>query len=443
MNNADEGACTLGCTAAVCGDGLVQVGVETCDDGNNVEGDGCEPDCTVKRKVVVILQRSCVLLKTGMVSCWGHAGALGTGDANSLGDDPGELPTPDIDLGGISVDIAASRGGFCALRDTGDVRCWGGNGYGQLGINSINDIGDGPGEMPPSDSKVGKQVISIAGGGDDTPSATMCAITTDGELRCWGSNGSGQLGLGHTNNLGDDPGELPSTATPVGFVPVQVSVGGRHVCARSAAGKVRCWGDGSFGQLGNGSTASLGDDPGELPVPDIALGGAVAEISCGNGHTCARMNDGAVRCWGRNDYGQLGIGSTQSIGDGPGEMPPANVALGGTIKSIASGNFHTCALRSDDSTVRCWGRNHRGQLGIGSTQSIGDGPGEMPPADAKLGGAALAVFAGASSNHAFAFLAGMQLRGWGQNDDGQLGLGHVAHIGDNELPSSAPFVPYE
>ena len=445
LNNADEGACTLACEVAVCGDGLVQEGVEACDDGNVVDGDGCEADCTIDVQMALMRNRTCILLKTGAVRCWGlgGAGALGQGNTISLGDDPGELPTPDLDLGGAAVSLSSGFGSFCAVLDGGKVRCWGLNTYGQLGINSTMSIGDEPGEMPPVDSMVGKLAIKVAAGADGGNASTACALTTDGEVRCWGSNAWGQLGLGHTTDLGDGPGELPTTSTPVGFAPVEVAVGGRHVCARSAMGKVRCWGAGDHGQLGTGNTASLGDEPGELPVADVALGGVAVELAAGRDHTCARMDNDAVRCWGRNNRGQLGIGSTQSIGDGPGEMPPAEVALGGPAKSLSTGTEHVCVLRSDDSTVRCWGENNQGQLGIGSIGAIGDGPGEMPPADAKLGGAAVVLFAGNNTDHHCAMMAGDQLRCWGLNQSGTLGLGHVNDIGDDELPSSEPFVPYQ
>ena len=476
-NNKDDGACTLACQAAACGDGLVhagveacddgnmvqtdaclntcanakcgdsvvQAGVEVCDDGNLVDFDGCDGDCTVSFQMSLIGQRSCALLKSGMVRCWGFGGAvlgLGTMSPN-LGDNPGELPTPDLALGGVSVGIRGGNSAYCALRDTGVVRCWGDNFFGQLGINSTAKIGLNPGDMPPADSLVGKPAVQLGGGGSGVNGGTFCAITSDGELRCWGGNATGMLGLGHTMVIGDDPGELPGAATPVGFVPARVYVGHFHACALSTQGKVRCWGLNDSGQLGNGATGTLGDDPGELPVADVELGGVAVELAVGLNFNCARMATGDVRCWGLNDFGQLGLGNTTNIGDDPGEMPPASVALGGPAKSIIPGFSHTCALRSDDNTVRCWGKNDFGQLGLGNTNTIGDGPGEMPPADAKIGGPALAVFGGSGSGHSCAMLAGMKLRCWGANGSGRLGLGHSNTIGDDELPSSAPFVPYE
>jgi alpha-tubulin suppressor-like RCC1 family protein len=278
----------------------------------------------------------------------------------------------------------------------------------------------------------------LSGGG-----TTYCAITTDDALRCWGQNFAGELGLGNKGNgVGDAPGELPKSDLPVGFSPVQVVHGNQHTCVRSAAGKVRCWGGNSFGQLGYGNTVDLGDNPGELPTADVNVGGTAIDLSAGLEHNCVILNTGAVRCWGNNDLGQLGLGNKTVIGNGPGEMPPASVNLGGLATQLATGEAHTCALL-DNGKVRCWGENNFGQLGLGNTKTIGDGPGEMPPADTQLGALALAIYGGTNANHHCVLLAGSQLRCWGLNSAGQLGIGSEINIGDNELPSSAPLTLYK
>ena len=438
-NLVQTDACLNTCKSAKCGDSVVLAGVEACDDGNVIDGDGCPASCTVDFRVVLDANHTCALLTNGEVHCWGDGskGQLAIGNTLVLGDTANELPTPAATFGGLVVDIAVGAASTCALLADGAVRCAGDNVKGQLGINSTVVIGDTMAELPPANSAVGKPAKAVFGA-----SGTFCVITTDNALRCWGDNSDGQLGLGSVGNAGDQPGELPKPDVPVGFAPVQITAGNNHTCARSAAGKVRCWGQNNEGQLGYGNTIVLGDGPGELPTADVNIGGTVIDISSGVHHTCAVLDDGAVRCWGRNTKGQLGIGSTVTIGDGPGEMPPASVNLGGLAARVSCGVNHSCALMNDGK-VRCWGENTFGQLGIGSTVTIGDGPGEMPPVAAGLGGAALALYGGTNADSHCALLAGEQLRCWGANGTGQLGLGSTTTIGDNELPSSVSFVPYK
>ena len=121
----------------------------------------------------------------------------------------------------------------------------------------------------------------------------------------------------------------------------------------------------------------MGDD---LPPIDLGTGRTATAISTGSAHTCALLDDSTVKCWGHNTYGQLGQGSTTWLGDGPGEMgddlPPIDLGTGRTAAAISAGDVHSSALL-DDSTVKCWGHNDLGQLGQGSTTWLGDGPGEM------------------------------------------------------------------
>jgi hypothetical protein len=112
----------------------------------------------------------------------------------------------------------------------------------------------------------------------------------------------------------------------VGDQVLGMAMGNSHTCARLAAGKVRCWGDGSDGALGSGNTSQLGGSPGQK-APFVDVGGSALDLVGGLQHVCALLNGGRVRCWGNNQFGQLGIGSTQNIGDNPGEMPPQDVFL--------------------------------------------------------------------------------------------------------------------
>src|SRR5690606_31156632 len=143
---------------------------------------------------------------------------------------------------------------------------------------------------------------------------------------------------------------------------VEVTAGYWHTCARLDNGAVRCWGHNGSGRLGLGDTVNRGDGPGEmgdaLSTVDLGTGRTAVEIAAGDSHTCARLDNGTVKCWGYNATGRLGLGNVASRGDGPGEMgdslPAVNLGTGRTAVELAAGGAHTCA-RLDDNTVKCWG----------------------------------------------------------------------------------------
>ncbi|HYF47574.1 MAG TPA: hypothetical protein VD926_15270, partial [Acidimicrobiales bacterium] len=151
-----------------------------------------------------------------------------------------------------------------------------------------------------------------------------------------------------------------------------ISGGFRHTCGLANNGTVRCWGANHAGQLGQGTTTAWGDTAGELggqvPPIDLGTGRTATAITSGDDHSCALLDDATVKCWGANTSGQLGQTTTGPNGDAPGEMgddlPPISLGTGRTALSIAAGAVHTCALL-DDFTVKCWGNNGFGQLGIG------------------------------------------------------------------------------
>ncbi|SVB46439.1 uncharacterized protein METZ01_LOCUS199293, partial [marine metagenome] len=162
----------------------------------------------------------------------------------------------------------------------------------------------------------------------------------------------------------------------------RVETGNTHSCFLSHAGRVKCWGTNSFGQLGKDSTASWGDDTSEmaaLGAVNLGTNKTAVSIAAGDYHTCALLNDGTVKCWGLNSSGQLGRDNVLNWGDGSGEMAALGAINLGTNKTavrIAAGDYHTCALLNDG-TVKCWGLNSSGQLGTDSTANLGDGSGEM------------------------------------------------------------------
>ena len=184
--------------------------------------------------------------------------------------------------------------------------------------------------------------LTLAAGNSHT-----CAIVLGGEVRCWGANGSGQVG----------DGTQTYRATPVTVSELSgataITAGNSHTCAIVSGGEVRCWGDNGSGQVGDGTQT-----PRSTPVTVSGISGAIA-ITAGNSHTCAIVSGGDVRCWGSNESGELGDGTQTN------RSTPVAVSELSDATAISGGRSHTCAVLADD-TARCWGHNLTGQLGDGT-----------------------------------------------------------------------------
>ena len=244
---------------------------------------------------------------------------------------------------------------------------------------------------------------------------------------------------------------LPVTSLASSVVASSLSLGGGHACAILSNGRVKCWGANAYGQLGAGDVLSRGDAPNEmgesLPYVDLGAGASAASISLGLDHACALVSSGYVLCWGRNNVGQLGYGDTWTRGDFPGEMgsnlPAVSMGSVWAATSISCGSFFSCAVAGG--VVKCWGQNNFGQLGAGiSALSVGDEVNEMGnqliPVNLGAGVMASAVFAG--SFHACAITTSLQVKCWGQNSNGQLGYEDqfVRGFSSDDMGSNLPFV---
>ncbi len=425
-------------------------------------------------QVAVGLDSVCVALfgdqGTGQstVKCWGDnsSGTLGYGDTVTRGSRPGQMGAalPDVDFGtddnGLPLTInAVYSGGFhsCVVVTSfpsivAQALCWGSNNSGQLGLGDTSNRGDAPAEMgnnlPFVDVGTSREVGTVVEGAFST-----CALLDNNQVKCWGYNGSGQLGLGDINNRGDNPGEmgdnLPFVSLGTGrsvkanaaSPSVAIAAGGDHVCVILDNSTVKCWGDNTFGQLGLGNTAARGDNPNEmgnnLPAVNLGTGRTAKAITAGSAHTCAILDNSTVKCWGYNGFGQLGLGDINSRGDNANEMgnslPTVNLGTGRTAKAIAAGAYHTCALL-DNNQVKCWGDNLSAQLGLGDTNSRGDNANEMgnslPALNFGLGRTPIALVAG-RGDHTCVVLDDQQVKCWGYNGTGQLGQGDINNRGDN------------
>jgi alpha-tubulin suppressor-like RCC1 family protein len=392
---------------------------------------------TDRRAIAITIGKyfSCAELENGTVRCWGESfyGQLGYGNQTTIGDNEAPSLAGPVDLGSPHGALETAAGGnhSCALFDTGTVRCWGLNSSGQLGIGSTENIGDN--ENPGAGGTVnlgGHSAVEIAAG-----EAHTCALLDDGTVRCWGKGASGQLGLGNTENIGDN--EAVDSVAPVnlaGESAIAIAAGANHSCALMASGTVRCWGAGASGQLGYASTVNIGDDETPDAVLPVALGRNATAITAGANHTCARVDDGTLRCWGVGLNGRLGYANTNTIGDNEAPSAAGAISVGRSAVSVTAGNSHTCA-RLDDSTLRCWGLGTNGRLGYSNTTTIGDN--ELPSSTGavNVGGSATAIAAGGS--HTCARLYNGSVRCWGLATSGQLGYANTTAIGDNEAPSLA------
>ena len=383
-------------------------------------------------------EHSCVLTDDSSVVCWGsQTEAFGVNISSSTS-------TPKVinDLEGKNtVQITSMDRGSCALSSDGDVRCWGNKSGGLLGFGSSTGS---------TNSGVGVQLIDLGTNVSieqiDSAAWTSCAITDEGSVLCWGSNSNGQLGIGDNSGsklkIGDAVNEMGDYLNYVDLgtnrTAKQVSVGGYHTCAILDNDLVKCWGSNSHGQLGiytNGS--HIGDNEGEmgdsLSYVDLGTGRTAKQISSGTYHTCAILDNDLVKCWGRNNEGQLGTGGGQST------YTPSSVNLGTgqTANSIDSGSRHVCVLLNN-AEVRCWGRNNEGQLGTGSSSNSANTPQDVEAYGYPNTRDVVAIKSGLL--HTCAVLEDFSLSCWGQNDKGQLG---VAGVSQSAYPLTPAMLGWE
>ncbi len=443
----NENECTNTCLVNPCGNLILDDG-EMCDDGRRDGGDRCSPTCTIVEidDISVGMDHTCALFKSGSVRCWGQNefGALCNGTTEDLGDQPGELPVPDISIADPVKKLASGAFHSCAILMTGNVVCWGKGGAGQLGYGptEVDANCDTKDEVPPQQIDLGASAEDIALGG-----VHSCAIVTDRTVRCWGFAASGQLGT-------DDQVSRYFPAVVKGITGAhKLAAGGQHTCVLLDDASVQCWGGNLYGQLGIGNAINLGGNAGSMPPPAVlGLGGPAVAIATGGYHSCAIVQGGDVRCWGYNDFGQLGTGTSgpgTQVGDQPGE-PLISVDLGAPAVELALGYYHSCALLSDGG-VKCWGRGAAGSLGYAKTDNI-DLPGEFTVLNTvELGDSAFKLRSvggydpSSPGQTTCALLMDMTLRCWGNNEFGQLGLGHRLTIGDDETPDDPALagpVPY-
>jgi alpha-tubulin suppressor-like RCC1 family protein len=294
------------------------------------------------------------------------------------------------------IDVVSAGGGHACLVRASDqsLWCWGRNDHGQLGDGTRT-----PRARPVRVSGIGA-VITVAAGDLHT-----CAVDVDRRVLCWGADDSGQLG---DAGVGGERG-LPQEV--LGLSNARALAAGKDfACALGQDGSVRCWGDDTLGQLGDGG--AVGPHP---PTAVAALTTPVSKLSAEWQHACAVDTAGVLRCWGANSSGQIGDGTAS--GPRP-PTPPSSAALAQTVSDVATGHDHTCALTADG--LYCWGGNAQGQVNPGApsppipTPQAVSGPDVNDP---------IKVVAGAQHTCILRPGDGDNVTCWGARTSGQLGDG--------------------
>jgi len=351
------------------------------------------------------VQHTCALDFDGQAYCWGvnWSGQLGN-DSYDDSPVPAAVDTTGVLDGKTLVQISVGNYHTCALDSTGQAYCWGVNWSGQLGNDSYDDS-PVPVTIDTSDVLDGKTLTQISAGEYHT-----CALDSDGQVYCWGRNWEGQLGNNSTG-ASSVPIAVDTTGVLDGKTLTQVSAGRDYTCVLDSDGQAYCWGNVLYG----GELVSR--VPYAVDTSGVLDGKTLTQIATGHDHACVLDSDGLAYCWGSNDSGQLGDNT------GAGSLVPVAVDTSGvlngkTLAQISAGTSHTCAIDSNGQTY-CWGSNDSGQFGNGFFAS------EYNPApvdtSSGLGGKTL-IQISAGNYHACALDSDNQAYCWGRGDYGQLGI---------------------
>lgn len=284
-----------------------------------------------------------------------------------------------------------------------------------------------------------------------------CVVFDDGKLKCLGANFAGQLGLGDDSTRGDEPlemgSDLPYVYLGMDFKVVSVQAGYYHTCATSSEGRIKCWGENYHGQLGTQDLLNLGDEAfetgNEIPYLDfsseIQTEGPLLKFVTGSNHNCALFTSGRVKCFGTNQYGELGL----EVNDPYVMKHKASfVNISRKISNIFASSYRTCLL-DEMNKLLCFGRNFAGSLGQGSDQPIGRALGDISNLQPiRLGTDAKIVDVSGEFSHTCVSFEKELPKCFGYGEEGILGIGNTEYIGespeqmgDSLLPVQFPNLP--
>ncbi len=361
-------------------------------------------------------RHTCAITNDDLIYCWGMGtyGQVGNNTNTEKISSPVAVNTGGVLSGKTIKSIATGMNSTCVVASDSQVYCWGWNVNGQLGIDSA----DFSSLIPVAVNNLsGKTIKAISGNNG----GSMCATTSNNNVYCWGDNGYGQLGNGANSNNIKLPGAIDTSGALNGKTIKVLSAGEFYNCVIASDDKAYCWGQNDYGQLGNNSTNNTAH-PTPVDTSGLLKNKTIKAISASKGnnkHTCVIASDDNAYCWGQNTYGELGNGRTTYSGATtvPVAVDTTGYLSGKTVKALSVGSFHTCVIASDDQAY-CWGWNSSGQLGNNSTTNSSlpvpvDATGEL------LGLTLKSISAG--SNYTCVIASNDKLYCWGDNKYGQLG----------------------
>ena len=310
------------------------------------------------------------------------------------------------------LSMSAGEAHSLAVCSDGTVAAWGSNANGQLG-NGTTTSATTPVAVTMSGVLSGKKVVAVAAGGQHS-----LALCSDGTLAAWGDGSFGQIGDGGV--LDRTAPVLVSTAGALsGKRVIAISAGANHSAALCSDGTVVCWGGNTNGELGDGSNTQRNVPVAvSVPLPNgVLLGRTAVEVACGQNHTLALLADGAVAAWGLNASGQLGNGST-AASNMPVLVSTGGILNGKRVVEIEAGGSSSLA-RSSDGVLAAWGMNDSGQLGVNSATTSFTTPQLVLMSGVLSGKTVTRLFAG--EKHAGAVCSDGTLATWGEGTGGELG----------------------
>ena len=378
-------------------------------------------------KVVTGNNHACALSSEGLAYCWGRGveGQLG-----SVGFISSSAVPVAVDMGGslagkTFIDITSGVHHTCAISSDYKAYCWGYDFDGELG-NSSGIVGnvDYPYAVDTSGALAGKTILSIAAGAYHT-----CAIASDNQAYCWGSDSNGQIGNGATTGDQGSPVAVVTSGVLSGKTITSLSSGGNHTCSIASDNLAYCWGVDVNGELGNGATTGDQVNPVAVDTSGVLSGKTVMSISAAYAHTCVVSSDYQTYCWGIDSVGQLGNDTSLTSQASPAVVNIGGTLFGKTILSISAGTTHTCVIASDNLPY-CWGNDGSGQLGNGATTGDQVSPVAVDTSGALSGKTILSISAG--DYHTCAIASDNLAYCWGDDGIGQLGNG--ATTGDQASP---------
>jgi alpha-tubulin suppressor-like RCC1 family protein len=362
-------------------------------------GGGPTPGTLAFRTIDAGSYHTCAITRSELAYCWGfnQDGELGNASTSMS-------MQPVATAGGFNFrQVSGGKYHSCGVTFAGEGYCWGSNLEGQLGA---------PLELQSEIPVLNSRAITF--GSISVGRAHSCGLTLIGMAFCWGSNIGGQVGYGTQHTSSDTAGFVRTNQ-----LFQRIASGGFHNCALNGANQAYCWGYNDQGQLGNGTTTTIFPDTAVAAPPwvlPVSGGLAFDSITAGYKHTCALTSAGAAYCWGDNTWGQLGDGTTTR------SLVPVAVAGGLTFTSLSAGFYHTCGILTTGE-AHCWGRNTPNSIQETAGGQIGDGTTTNRSSPTLVSGSLLfqSISAGEITT------CGVTTTGvaycWGDNEYGQLGTG--------------------